>query len=615
MEDRLNIRQVRLAALERQVRRLDLRLRTLRGQSERWSRVRLLVFFGGAALTFAAYFALGAGPFWIVGVAALTAFALAVRQHRRINRCIADHTLWRDVKATHIARMKLDWQNIPVPLPVTEDPLAVDLDLSGERSLHHLLDTARSYEGSQRLLDWLIDAQPEERVITRRQGLVRELMRLPIFRDRLIFYGTVAVGRGRQWRVTRLLDWFERQLPAASLRPALLVLAALAAINVALFVLYALGLMPGYWIVSMTLYLIVYSLKMREAGDVFGEAMSLRDALDRLGAVFRYLETYHYADNHGLKSLCAPFLDPGNKPSSYLRRIALVASAASLRNNPMLAMALNLAVPWDLFFAHVLNRHKIRVAALLPGWLEVWFELEALSSLACFGYLNPGYTLPAINDGAEPVLYAVAIGHPLIVEGQKVTNDFTLNRPGEVVIITGSNMAGKSTFLRALGINLCLAYAGGPVNASELSAGLFRVFTCMRISDSVTSGFSYFYAEVRRLKALLTALEQEHALPLFFLIDEIFRGTNNRERLIGSRSYIRALSGRNGLGVIATHDLELVRLADENPQIVNNHFREEVIDGQMVFDYKLREGPCPTTNALKIMRLAGLPVETTDQPA
>ena len=152
------------------------------------------------------------------------------------------------------------------------------------------------------------------------------------------------------------------------------------------------------------------------------------------------------------------------------------------------------------------------------------------------------------------------------------------------------------------------AFAGGPVNASTLQTSLFKIFTCIKVSDSVTDGYSYFYAEVKRLKALLSELERDSGYPLFFLIDEIFKGTNNRERLIGSQAYIQALVGKNCLGAISTHDLELVKLADILPEIKNYHFKEDVIDGQMVFDYILRPGPCPTTNALKIMQMEGLPV-------
>ena len=169
-------------------------------------------------------------------------------------------------------------------------------------------------------------------------------------------------------------------------------------------------------------------------------------------------------------------------------------------------------------------------------------------------------------------------------------------------------MAGKSTFLRTIGVNLCLCYAGAPVNAERLETSLFRLFTCIKVSDSVQDGLSYFYAEVKRLQALLAAATREDPLPVLFLIDEIFRGTNSRERLIGSRSYIRALSESTAVGLVATHDLELIKLADEIKGVVNFHFREEVAGGKMVFDYRLRSGPCPTTNALIIMELEGLPV-------
>jgi DNA mismatch repair ATPase MutS len=200
------------------------------------------------------------------------------------------------------------------------------------------------------------------------------------------------------------------------------------------------------------------------------------------------------------------------------------------------------------------------------------------------------------------------VGHPLIPDHEKVCNDLALTHLGEIAIITGSNMAGKSTFLRTVGLNLALAYAGGPVNAISLQTMLFRLFTCIQVSDSVTDGVSYFYAEVKRLKALLSALQENHPLPLFFFIDEIFRGTNNRERLIGSRAYVRALVGQHGVGLISTHDLELAKLADQVAEIENYHFRDDFKEGQMVFDYTLHPGPCPTTNALKIMQMAGLPV-------
>jgi DNA mismatch repair ATPase MutS len=279
----------------------------------------------------------------------------------------------------------------------------------------------------------------------------------------------------------------------------------------------------------------------------------------------------------------------------------------------VLALLINLVIPWNLLVAWLLDRYKAALRAQLQTWLQTWFELEALLSLANFASLNPAAAFPQVLPGvpadSQPVLQAQALGHPLLPPETRVCNDFTLHSLGEVTLVTGSNMAGKSTFLRTLGINLALAFAGGPVIAAGLVTAPFRLFTSIQLSDSLGDGISYFYAEVRRLKALLDALESGHAYPVFFLIDEIFRGTNNLERRAGSRAYLRTLAGSAGAGAVSTHDLALARLADEKPGILNYHFREEVHDGRMAFDYLLRPGPSPTTNALKIMRQAGLPVD------
>ncbi|MBW7879945.1 MAG: hypothetical protein H3C32_11610 [Anaerolineae bacterium] len=212
----------------------------------------------------------------------------------------------------------------------------------------------------------------------------------------------------------------------------------------------------------------------------------------------------------------------------------------------------------------------------------------------------------------SPELHADAFGHPLIPAERKVRNPFHADADSAVTLLTGSNMSGKSSLLRAVGLNIVLAYSGSVADADAMRLGHFRLFTCIRVSDSVVEGLSYFYAEVRRLRALLDALDAPDGLTLFYLIDEIFRGTNNRERLIGGRSYIRALAERKALGIVATHDLELTALADSVPHVRNLHFRETITDGRMAFDYVLRPGPSPTTNALTIMRLEGLPVDTAE---
>ncbi len=607
----MNRRERRLHALKRQVARVERRRTALNRVGDRYVWARVLVFFGGVPAFVAAYYYADTGVWAACGMVWLALFGLLVRHHRRLKTGIARHEIWCAIKRAHIARAELDWEHMPAPFtsPHAASPIEVDLDLTGTHALHRLLDVGVSRAGSARLLAWLSSPQPDPEQARARQALVRELTPLWTFRDKLHLNAVLAHREaGARWGEGSLRAWL--QAPVAARRGVLGGLTGLALLDALLFALYAAGMLPPLWMGTFVAYVAAYLWHLRQAGDAFAMALALRDPLVNLRSVFTYLENYRYGRNRRLEALCAPFWAGDVRPSRELKRIGWVLAAAGLRNNPYLAFLLNAAMPWDLYVVYCLERRRTTLAAALPEWLDRWHELEALGALANLAYLNPAYSFPEIaeRDAQGPQFEAVALGHPLIPAGRRVCNDFTLHQTGTLAMITGSNMAGKSTFLRTIGINLCLAYAGGPVNARRFYTVPFRLFSCIRVTDSVTDGISYFYAEVKRLKALLDALEQEQAYPLFFLIDEIFRGTNNRERLIGSRAYVRALVGRRGVGVLSTHDLELVRLADEMPQIKNYHFAEHIVEGRMVFDYALRPGPCPSTNALKIMEMEGLPV-------
>ncbi len=615
-------RRRRRLALERQAARLERRLRRLRALAGRLSWLRLLLFVGGFMASGVLFFLFGP-PFWLPALVVwLATFAVAVAVHRRVEAAIARHARWRDLKQAQLARMTLDWSRLPpaaaLPPPPATHPFALDLDLSGERSLHHLLDTTESYDGSLRLQQRLLEQAPTLPQIAQRQALVRALRPLSLFRERLALQAWQARSGDQPWRAETLLAWVQQTAnPQRSvLRGPLTALIALGLINASLLLLAQAGMLSGLWLTGgLLLYALLYLAQGRAASRYFGEALSLRDALEQMAGVFSYLERKRYGRVEPLQRHLAPFHSAERAPSDTLRALTRVVAAAGISRNPVLWLLLNAFFPWDLFFAYRLQRQRHKIADRLPRWLDAWFELETASALANLAYLNPGYTFPQlfeVQPGAVP-FSARALGHPLIPHEVKVCNDYIIGAIGDVHIITGSNMAGKSSFLRTVGANLCLAYAGGAVDAASLQAGLFRLYTAIRVADSVTDGISYFYAEVKRLKALLTALQQAHPRPLMFLIDEIFRGTNNRERLLGSRAYIRQLVGANGLGLIATHDLELVHLANEFEQVSNFHFRDSVREGRMVFDYRLRTGPSPTTNALKVMAAAGLPVPPPDE--
>ncbi|RPJ49758.1 MAG: hypothetical protein EHM21_06370 [Chloroflexi bacterium] len=607
------LQQQVLQMLQFRLDRTGKRIAYLRQVESRFPWYRLAALVAALLIIFIAFTSIRPLIAWAVVLVVFAGFMLVVVRHRGIVDRITRLEAFRDLLNTHIARLRLDWEHIPPPahtLPHPRHPYAADLNLAGDRSLHQLLDTCISLGGSQELADTLLDPTPNPGRIAERQALVRELLDRPVFCAQLELEGLLAnPQRGNRWDGTALLNWLEKHVQTGSLRPLLAALGLLALANITLFVLNALGLIPPVWIGTLAVYLGLQSLKFRESSEVFGEAYDLARQLRQLRAIFGGLENYPYEPGSRLAVLCAPFWQAPVRPSVALRKIGWIVSMASLRQNPFLSLILNLLMPWDLFFADQLERYKRELNVVLPAWLDAWHQLEALVALANFARLNPENTFPEILPLEEqPVLRGEAIGHPLIPSAARVTNDFTLQEMGEVIVITGSNMSGKSTFLRTLGINLVLAYSGSTVAARAFAALPFRVFTSMTVNDSLSDGISFFYAEVSRLKLLLDQLNANHPLPMFFLIDEIFRGTNNRERQLGTHAYTQALVNKNGVGVISTHDLELVHLSETIPTVHNYHFREDVQDGRMVFDYQIRPGASPTTNALRIMAMAGLPV-------
>ncbi len=604
------------AHLTRYLERLDRRAATLQQQSLRYSRVRLALVLGTAVLAFALGQTAGPPAGWAVALAGVAAFLLVARRHARLEDGLTRLRRWRRLKATHLARLHLDWEALPPPADTAPDPahpFAADLTLIGPRSLHHLLDTTASRGGSERLRAWLTAPVPDLDAARRRQRLVRALATNARFRDKLTLYGTLMADslHAVRWDETALRRWLTRPAPPRSLRPWLVGLSALAAANLVLVLLHLAGVLPAVWSVTLVAYVGLYLSRYNAFKHLFDEVLDLEADLRRIQPVLRFLETTGWPRHAELARHLAPLQQTGARPSTHLRQVRRIAAAVALTRNELMAVLLNVLLPWNLLFTHRFNQETKRLQDHLPRWLDVWYDLEALCALARFADHHAGTSFPDLlaPDAPGPVFDGRGLGHPLLAPTAKVRNDFRVDHLGEITLITGSNMSGKSTFLRTVGVNLCLAMAGGPVDATALRTIPFRLFTSLNVQDSVQDGLSFFYAEVRRLKALLDALRTPHPVPLFFLIDEIFRGTNNRERRIGSEAYVRALAAARGTGLITTHDLELTALADEIPTLHNAHFREDVRDDRMVFDYRLRPGPCPTTNALTIMKLEGLPVE------
>jgi ABC-type multidrug transport system fused ATPase/permease subunit len=612
--------QSRIAALQRQIERIERRINALQMLN---SRNRMLSFIIIIAGLFCIFF--GMAYLGLLGIVILAMIAFIIyrlmQMAPRISNTLLQFQAWQRLLNYQIARLQLDWNAMPLVPPRDEQeeeshPFETDLDISGERSLHRLLNTGVSWEGTLRLRDSLLTREPDYDEIYARQALVRELIPLKRFRNKLMIKSLFATRFSNDLvDGERLLNWLVTQSESQQKVSSLIVATILSAFFYLFLLLFVfLHTSPFLCIVPLLLSFIWYLTTKKEQGNLTEDISYQRMTFGQLLFIFEYLEKYPYAKNSQLKQKCEPFyLHSDRRPSILLQKFEKIVSRATLSRSAEAWAVLNAFIPLGAYTAYQMDKYKALMAQYLPVWMDIWYELEMASSLANFAYLHPEYTFPEIvsekRAQSSVIFEAKALGHPMIAVENKVSNDFRLDPSGEVLLITGSNMAGKSTFLRTLGVNLCLAFAGSVVNAASLRVSLFEIYACIRVTDSLADGYSYFYAEVRRLKGLLDKLEKGTHYPLFFLIDEIFKGTNNYERLIGSEAYIRALVSKRCAGAISTHDLELVRLSDTLSAIKNYHFREDIVDGHMVFEYLLREGPSPTRNALRIMEMEGLPVK------
>jgi MutS domain V len=542
----------------------------------------------------------------------LAIFITVAAYHNRVETGIHRLQQWKQIKLVHRARIVLDWTAIP-PRPgeaPTSHPYAIDLDLFGAHSLLHLLDTTVSDHGRERLHSWLLNQPPPLAQWQTRQSLVKELAPRSLFRDRLTLEARLTGEQEINGK--RLAAVLEHPVGLPNLNALLVIQSLLACTTIVLASASLFGQLPGYWMFSFAAYALLYFMT-DQGEELLEHAVGLHHETERLAIVLGYLEQQARRQSTALASVCVN-LRGGGSPTRHLKQAARTLHAISIKAHPLVHLAINALCPWDLWFTRQLIHTQHEIKHVLPQWLDCLAEVEAASALATFASLHPDYAwpTPVISTGeqnsAAAVLQATHLSHPLLSATNRIANDVNLTGLGSIHLITGSNMSGKSTFLRTIGINLCLAQAGGPVCAQSFTWTWSQLACCIRVDDSLDAGLSFFYAEVKRLKTILDATKERTLPPVLFLIDEIFKGTNNRERLIGSRAYITALSQGHGFGLVSTHDLELADLEQAIPGLINAHFQETVAGGALEFDYRVRPGPCPTTNALRIMELEGLPI-------
>ncbi len=475
-------------------------------------------------------------------------------------------------------------------------PYAADLDLFGTGSLFELLCAAHTAAGEGRLADWLLGPAPAPEVRAR-QAAVQELAPKVSLREELFL-------RASTLRAAVHPDALVRWGEAPRVLPAWLALPLLALAGAGIFTgvgWAALGFGP-------LPFLAVLLFDWATGRWLRSRTSAALDALEQPGRELRVLASLlgRFENEPCSTEKLAheqQRLASGGGASQQISRLARLIELADARRNQMFA-PLAFVLLWAPLFALATETWRQRNGRSIAAWLSAVAELEALSSLAAYAFENPTDVYPElIGDGR--VYTAVGLAHPLLAEA--VANDVQLGTPLQLMLVSGSNMSGKSTLLRSVGVSVVMAFAGAPVRARRLALSNWSLGATLRVQDSLQSGASRFYAEIQRLRVLLELAEAKP--PLLFLLDEILHGTNSHDRRIGAAAIIQAFVSRGACGLVTTHDLALASLADElGPTAANVHFEDRLEEGRLVFDYRLRPGVVQRSNAIELMRGIGIPV-------
>ncbi len=483
-------------------------------------------------------------------------------------------------------------------------PFASDLDLFGVSSLFLYLNRCHAEQSKKLLADSLKNPLPSYR-IKEKQDAAKELsgkqsacqqfqslaMANPLTyqtENRLKFW----IGQPEGIFKNRYWIWIKHFYPLISLSV------------LALFILDYLS--TGYFLFCFIAFIgIAFSIS-RKINPVYEMLSRIQPEMDLLHTQLNLMEIENY-DSQFLQSLQQRLNPAGSEPASAsIRGFHIILKKFEYRMNWVVFIFLNAFLLWDLRQVLDLNDWKNKNQSRLGDWIAVIAEMELAISLASLVHNEPAWCMPVVDE-AYFHFQGTEIGHPLIPALSRVTNDFSMNGAGKMAIITGSNMAGKSTFLRSLGVNFILAGLGAPVCAHHMSLCDVKMISSMRVADNLAENTSTFYAELKKLQYIIEAVNRNEQV--FILLDEVLRGTNSTDRHMGTRALVRQLIKKNAVTLIATHDTDLARSESSNPVVSNYHFEGKILNDQLFFDYRIKKGVCDSFNATTLMKKIGIHFE------
>lgn len=570
--------------------------------------LRLIVF--ASVICFATYFYIIKRYYLSVIILTILGmlFISLINKHSRLKYNKNCSRMICEINEDSLKRLKGEWksfQDIGEEFINDNHNYLKDLDIVGKGSLFQYINVASTYLGREKLKEILSAPNYNIEEIYDRQKAVKELSDCLGWRQRFMAEGKIISKRKENPEL--LFKWAKEVSSLFCNKSFILMSRILPVITIGtiLICLLVSGI-PNYVpFIPIVIQIIILKSKAKECNRILSLIYKYKNDIEEYSKMISIIEKKKFKSKYLLK-LQESLIEKGELSATQkINKLCSLTNLISDRANFFYHL-INVVTLWEYHLLIRFEEWKKDSGKSIEKWFKVIADVEALSSLATLKHDHPEWIMPEIRDSAL-VFKSKNIGHPLLTK-KPICNDLEMGKEKSILLITGSNMSGKSTLLRTTGINLVLAYAGGPVCAESLSCSIMNIYTCMRISDNLEENVSSFYAELLRIRQLMDATKRKE--PVFFLLDEIFRGTNSKDRHTGARVLIEKLSKEKALGLISTHDLELSDIEQSNSKIKNYHFREFYENDQIKFDYKLRPGVSTTRNAIYLMKIAGIEIES-----
>ncbi len=482
-------------------------------------------------------------------------------------------------------------------------PFSSDIDIFGKSSLFQLINDTLTKGGREKLVSNLsLKKLPTKELIEKKQEAIKELGEKIKWRQELLVKGKTTIKNKK--KETQELDAFltwskEKKEKGISKKLVAYLFIAITFLSIVLSVINIIP--PSYILLVLLINFAVIKLLTKDYKEDLEMFNSIKHTIKSYAEILELIEKEEFKSAYlkGVKGKLKS--DTSNSCGEEMRKLSNLLDWIGDSSGNAYYLIINILIFSDVFIVENLEDWRVKNSKELEVWIDVISEIDALSSISNIYFDFDKFTFPKISDNKE--VKGKAIGHPLIGE-RAVRNNYSLSNNKKVTLITGSNMSGKSTFLRTIGLNLLLSYIGAPVFSDDFTCGIFNIYTCMRTKDNLEENISSFYAEILRIKILIEATKKGE--DVFFLLDEIFKGTNSLDRHIGATELIKQLINGGAIGLVSTHDLDLCNLEESDNRIENYNFREYYEDNKIKFDYKLRVGKSETQNAIHLMKLAGI---------